>query len=558
LESVPLVFEITPHAPNPGVVYPYKLLETVQNLTTNIVGNNDGAVGAVVFNPALQSGATYDVWYGGDIAGINWTVVRNISGTDYATVTATMSANQTIPAITNAPFLKGKGYFTINDAKNQIYYSIILDSISSAVTSVVVKKGGKRINGRVVKSLTVSGKQSEGYWTTSDTQQPLTDSLFADFISGNLYAEVQTIKYPNGELRGQITDGMFPRADLPFATNTTAAAPITSYTEHRLPNEGFSLYGGPAPFGFKSAEQISPTRCNVVNTPNTEGTYFLVGPTASWGGVAKTELPLEFRFTTDTSWAIIPAAVPAQAWYIRVPFEVWLDTIRVWPVVFDSNNDSLWNTEGNSFVNGKPSYDYIDIVNTVDPSGNDISYYGLSPNGFPPTTNLSKAKLSNGVNHIAKNIAFVNYKVDGLPPEVGTRIHITPNITIKIGDVKRFTMNAVLTNDKESAKAEISKITVFPNPYYGVNKAETSRENRFVTFSHLPETATIRIFNLGGVHVRTIKKNSTSQFEQWDLRNASGQWVASGLYIAFIDMKELGTTTVKFAVMQEEQFIRGY
>ncbi|HEX2963664.1 MAG TPA: hypothetical protein VHO43_17840, partial [Ignavibacteriales bacterium] len=50
----------------------------------------------------------------------------------------------------------------------------------------------------------------------------------------------------------------------------------------------------------------------------------------------------------------------------------------------------------------------------------------------------------------------------------------------------------------ESAKADVDRINVFPNPYYGVNSQELNRYERFVTFSHLPQKATIRIFNLAG------------------------------------------------------------
>ena len=39
-------------------------------------------------------------------------------------------------------------------------------------------------------------------------------------------------------------------------------------------------------------------------------------------------------------------------------------------------------------------------------------------------------------------------------------------------------------------------------PYYGVNTEEINKYNRFVTFSHLPQEALIRIYNLAGVQVQ--------------------------------------------------------
>ena len=111
--------------------------------------------------------------------------------------------------------------------------------------------------------------------------------------------------------------------------------------------------------------------------------------------------------------------------------------------------------------------------------------------------------------------------------------------------------------DPEAAKADITQINVFPNPYYGVNTEELNKYQRFVIFNHLPRRATIRIFNLAGVQVRRIEKESDSQFERWDLANDSGLPVGSGLYLVHISMPELGGATkiLKLAVVQEQQIL---
>lgn len=116
-----------------------------------------------------------------------------------------------------------------------------------------------------------------------------------------------------------------------------------------------------------------------------------------------------------------------------------------------------------------------------------------------------------------------------------------------------------ISGDRTIARQDVSAINVFPNPYYGVNPQETDRYIRFVTFTHLPEQATIRIFNLAGVMVRKIDRNSPSQFEQWDLKNQEGLPVGSGLYIAHIEMPALGMTKVlKLAIVQEQQILDRY
>jgi len=117
-----------------------------------------------------------------------------------------------------------------------------------------------------------------------------------------------------------------------------------------------------------------------------------------------------------------------------------------------------------------------------------------------------------------------------------------------------------VTIDNELAKADVDKVNVFPNPYYGYNSRETSREGHYVSFSHLPAKATIRIFDLAGVLVRTLEKNNPStQFQQWDLRNDNNYPVASGIYIAYIDMPEQGKTKIlKVAIIQEVQVLPVY
>ena len=142
------------------------------------------------------------------------------------------------------------------------------------------------------------------------------------------------------------------------------------------------------------------------------------------------------------------------------------------------------------------------------------------------------------------------------PDETGEdQFLIIPNYINTSADEFTFTSPAPgYSNDL--AKNQVNEINVFPNPYYGVNSEELNKYNRFVTFSHLPAKATIRIFNLAGVLVRTIEKSDPGQFQRWDLANEFGLPVASGLYIAYIDMPDVGTTKIlKLAVIQEQQVL---
>lgn len=129
---------------------------------------------------------------------------------------------------------------------------------------------------------------------------------------------------------------------------------------------------------------------------------------------------------------------------------------------------------------------------------------------------------------------------------------IYPNRLFNETDVYRF-VSPQNTYSAELAKEDVNNINVFPNPYYGSHYRETSQNESFITFNHLPEKAVIRIYNLGGQLVRTIHKNSKSQYEYWDLMNENSYQVGSGLFIAAIEMPDLGRTKVlKFAVIQKQ------
>jgi len=141
----------------------------------------------------------------------------------------------------------------------------------------------------------------------------------------------------------------------------------------------------------------------------------------------------------------------------------------------------------------------------------------------------------------------------------GDQFRIDANHVNWPGNTFGFIAPKNVSGDQTLAKDDIGRINVFPNPYYGVNPQELNKYQRFVTFNHLPRKATIRIFNLAGVMVRRITRERDSQFEQWDLKNEGGLPVGSGLYIAHVDMPDLGVTKIlKIAVVQEQQILDRY
>jgi hypothetical protein len=143
-------------------------------------------------------------------------------------------------------------------------------------------------------------------------------------------------------------------------------------------------------------------------------------------------------------------------------------------------------------------------------------------------------------------------------PQAGDKVILSANHVNSAAD--EFTFKAVApTYALADAQADIEEINVFPNPYYGFNSVERTTFNRYVTFSHLPQKATIRVFSLAGIQVQAIEKDDATQFATWNLPNQEGLPVASGVYIVYIDLPELGKTkTLKIALVREQQFLPIY
>ncbi|OGU53915.1 MAG: hypothetical protein A2V66_17090 [Ignavibacteria bacterium RBG_13_36_8] len=90
---------------------------------------------------------------------------------------------------------------------------------------------------------------------------------------------------------------------------------------------------------------------------------------------------------------------------------------------------------------------------------------------------------------------LVFYGTDAHLGDVVSIVYANP---IQLGiDTWTFTAPAAQSYNAELAKQDIQdELNVFPNPYYGVNSQEINKYQRFVTFSHLPTTATKNKINI--------------------------------------------------------------
>ncbi len=230
-----------------------------------------------------------------------------------------------------------------------------------------------------------------------------------------------------------------------------------------------------------------------------------------------------------------PSPGSTTPFLVRIPFEIW-------------------NKDKNIQIN----YEFYDRQQTA-PAAN--GFYVWNPNARVYAqildTPYDPAHVADGSTGGADGASYtwnnVWYQSNWTVGDVVEWDYVNP---IQIGvDTYNFTTTAPAYSS-DVARSQVDQINVFPNPYFGVNSEELNKYQRFVTFTHLPERATIRVFNLAGVLVRTLEKDDTGQFQRWDLSNESGLPVASGLYIAYIDLPSLGSTkVVKLSVIQERQIL---
>jgi hypothetical protein len=280
----------------------------------------------------------------------------------------------------------------------------------------------------------------------------------------------------------------------------------------------------------------------------------------------------EMRFTAAGGFAIMAFTTESL---VPVPFELWnigvgtpndpSDDYRMIPWIFD--------------VDGNDAFNLVAVDHTISGGDNDPEtdwiYWRNPANTSPGTAGYDKfvADAQAGTYDFASpevmaRTVLVNWNggsvadptfpanVNQVLPETGTVFRILSTKPNRPGvDVFSFKTTAPTRENSALAAEQAAKlVNVYPNPYRGFNIEEKDPANRFVTFTHLPgDNTTIQIFSLSGDLVRRIVHDNGTQFEQWDLRNSSDVPVASGVYIARIDMGGVGVKLLKLAILQPQE-----
>ena len=101
-------------------------------------------------------------------------------------------------------------------------------------------------------------------------------------------------------------------------------------------------------------------------------------------------------------------------------------------------------------------------------------------------------------------------------------------------------------NDATIAKNALDLINIVPNPYYAYSGYEKKALENIVKITNLPEKCNISIYTLNGTLIRKYAKDDSKTSLDWDLKNQARVPIASGMYIIYIKVPDVGEKTLKW------------
>jgi hypothetical protein len=250
----------------------------------------------------------------------------------------------------------------------------------------------------------------------------------------------------------------------------------------------------------------------------------------------------------------VKTAAPAGEPFVNFPFSAWdvRDANHPRQITLtwrDQDQNALW-TPGTITAN----LEYAMIL--------DLPYDSLGRQFTYPANPLKAGPVIGDEATVNVPILyFVSLRGTTAPP-TGTAESISPGsflirplLGYRPGVTLEIPINGPTITSSLIRADALNRVNVFPNPFYGINSNANDGRRRTVTFSNLPVKATIRIFNLAGQLVRVLWKDDAGQYLEWNLMNEHGRFVGSGMYLALVEMPDLGISkTLKLAVLQAEEW----
>ena len=265
---------------------------------------------------------------------------------------------------------------------------------------------------------------------------------------------------------------------------------------------------------------------------------------------------VEIRFsptTTQKAYDYLRGGTPNYGYvgYFDCPFTIWDVT---------SQPERQLNA---AFVeqNGQPSYDstwgpdsinthreYLFIFN---------SDYSDTPDPWYTSHRILADADSFDVLYAMWPLIRAGHTIDELAD--GQIFHIYATKPNAPADTFTFKTYKVGEREGTTVKNTLANIWVVPNPFYNRAYNQGPFEHA-VKFMNLPTSRwTIKIFNIAGDLVRTLKQEDPTQsIYEWNLLTEKGLPVASGIYIYYIESEGLGSTFGKMAIFMEEERLRTF
>ncbi|MCY7411399.1 MAG: CHRD domain-containing protein, partial [Chitinophagales bacterium] len=137
---------------------------------------------------------------------------------------ATIDGIQEVPAVVTSAL--GVAVAKLNTAMDTMWYHVVADGLSGAITGAHFHSGKKGVSGGVVVDLSagISGNQVDGMISGS----ALTSDLINSFLTGGIYVNLHTATNPNGEIRGQVY--RYAREGYTFTMDGGQEVPSTNAT----------------------------------------------------------------------------------------------------------------------------------------------------------------------------------------------------------------------------------------------------------------------------------------------------------------------------------------
>lgn len=172
--------------------------------------------------------------------------------------------------------------------------------------------------------------------------------------------------------------------------------------------------------------------------------------------------------------------------------------------------------------------------------------------GVPLLNYMTDAKLTSLSEGLIPNDVRISFKVS--QPYAKYNTNINNNNALRNNGFPLYyfsTKDIAPTKLSDNANADkdalLDRIHAVPNPYYGYTGYELNRYDTRVKIINLPARASVSIYALDGTLVRRLDKdNANLSFIDWDIRNAKGLPIASGMYLIHVDADGIGEKVIRW------------